>query len=789
MGTTTKHSSGLAASLRRPEQVLLAVVWAGFALILVTPFIVTPETIFPFVVGKALFSRTLIEIVVGCWALLALFNPAYRPPRSRLLILLAVVLGISVLAACFGVSMQRSLWSNYERMQGLVDQAHWFALAVVLVSVVRTPSQWRLLLNLNLGGGLAMALLVIALNHGVRLPFYSDILVIYPDIPATQRPPPGFDMDRRALGTLGNSTYLSAYMLVHLVVAVGFLARSFVPAAPTAPAPLPEKRGKRRRQQVPPAGKNSPDMLWAARLFWGTTALLSLWVLFLSGSLGGLAGLGMALAFLAAAYSYLAHSRPVQRVADGATGFLSCAILLALILSLPFGDLRSSSNVLLKRLGKMVASRVGSYENAPKRTAAESASARIVAWESGLAGFADRPLLGWGPENFIVVFGRYIKGEVDIEIHDYAHAKLVEVLATTGTLGLLGYLALWGFLFYAALRAAKGAESKDQTLILFVGAALAGYFVQKQVLFDTTTGSLQYILLLAFVANLEAQNSREKSWIRLSISSRIDRLGRKVAVGHWARAVLALAAVGLVGVGLNANHSIHSTASGLNEIMSVEDQTIDQVVEHFEWLTAEFEPLANLPRTLLFENVVLQWQRIYMHRNEAKKLLALVDAQAAQAVRSEPENWLIHGALAELYETVAATNPEYQEYWMSHRKKSRVLIDSADYTVYWSQNSLLYVNKGTNGCGEEPKGEAPDVQFFVHVYPANANVLQGDRFKYGFDSFDFLFWRDGFEISGQCLYRVEFPAYAIDHIRTGQYVPGAGRLSDKRLNFRNFFRR
>ena len=34
------------------------------------------------------------------------------------------------------------------------------------------------------------------------------------------------------------------------------------------------------------------------------------------------------------------------------------------------------------------------------------------------------------------------------------------------------------------------------------------------------------------------------------------------------------------------------------------------------------------------------------------------------------------------------------------------------------------------------------------------------------------------------LYKVEFPPYDIDYIEIGRYVPGAGRLSDKRFHFR-----
>ena len=68
----------------------------------------------------------------------ALSRPGYEPPRSWLLVLVGAGLGVSLVSACRGLSVQRSLWSDFERMQGVVDQAHWCALAVVL----RTPREW-----------------------------------------------------------------------------------------------------------------------------------------------------------------------------------------------------------------------------------------------------------------------------------------------------------------------------------------------------------------------------------------------------------------------------------------------------------------------------------------------------------------------------------------------------------------------------------------------------------------------------------------------------------------------
>ena len=81
------------AAPRRHEQALRAGILGGIVLLLLTPLVVTPGTIFPFVVGKAIWSRSVIEVVFALWVLLAVTTPSYRPPRSWLLLLLAAGLG------------------------------------------------------------------------------------------------------------------------------------------------------------------------------------------------------------------------------------------------------------------------------------------------------------------------------------------------------------------------------------------------------------------------------------------------------------------------------------------------------------------------------------------------------------------------------------------------------------------------------------------------------------------------------------------------------------------------
>ena len=129
---------------------------------------------------------------------------------------------------------------------------------------------------------------------------------------------------------------------------------------------------------------------------------------------------------------------------------------------------------------------------------------RFVSWEAGLAGFAERPVLGWGPANYMAPFGRYVGASgADLPTNDHAHNVLIEVAATKGLAGFAAYLAIWGLTFAVVLRAARGAEPREQAFALFAGAALLGQFVQSQALFGTASSALQYTLLMAVAVGLE----------------------------------------------------------------------------------------------------------------------------------------------------------------------------------------------------------------------------------------------------------------------------------------------
>ena len=93
----------------------------------------------------------------------------------------------------------------------------------------------------------------------------------------------------------------------------------------------------------------------------------------------------------------------------------------------------------------------------------------------------------------------------------------------------------------------------------------------------------------------------------------------------------------------------------------------------------------------------------------------------------------------------------------------------SDFDVYLIGNELTYF--------KEPCVPADtDRRFFLHVVPADVDDLPRHRKLHSFDNLDFN-GRRKFEIfDGKCLVIIPLPDYAIVSIRTGQYVPGEGRV-------------
>ncbi len=95
----------------------------------------------------------------------------------------------------------------------------------------------------------------------------------------------------------------------------------------------------------------------------------------------------------------------------------------------------------------------------------------------------------------------------------------------------------------------------------------------------------------------------------------------------------------------------------------------------------------------------------------------------------------------------------------------------SSFDVYLIENKLTYV--------KEPCAPADtELPFFLHIIPADANDLPGDRRQYGFDNLDFRYDArgDAMVFGGKCIAQRSLPDYPIARIRTGQYNPDEDRV-------------
>ena len=621
----------------------VAGIGAGIAVLLALPFVFYPATAFPFVTPKALFSRTLIELVFVFWVVLALRHRSFAPPRSVLLALLGAGVAVSLAASLAGVGSERSLWSHYARQGGLVDGLHWLALAAVLASSVRTARGWRRLLALQTGVGLALALLAVSRARGVELPWLGLI-------PERNFPRIGV--------TIGNAAWLGWYMAVHLWIALGLVARSFLVAA-----------------QARPGGAGPASAArWGARVFYLAAAVLGLWALALSGSMAALAAVGAGALFAGAGWAFATAGRMrlAALAATGAiagAGVLSAVLVLAPALDLHRGDPPAAAPV---RPGPADWAMGGAGAENPlagrmthPAAVASAMTRRLAAWEAGLEGIAQRPLLGWGPENFIVAFGRHAAGAAeDLEVHDRAHNLLIEEAVGAGVPGLVLHVLLWSVLFTVVLRAARTMAAGDRALVLCIGASAAAHFTVGQLQLSMATSALQFTVLFAFAVHLEARAGGRPAWLAARPSGRA-----KGRAGRGLRALVLVAALGVVAAGLHSNIAIGRGASALYLA-----ETSGRFMHHLGRAIDAFAPLANTPRAILFENLAGNWRVLRRERpEEALRLLAWADREAESAVRAEPANWRLRHSLVRLYATVSSTEPAYSARARHHLARARTL--------------------------------------------------------------------------------------------------------------------
>lgn len=410
----------------------------GIALVPFISFIVAgngllfPSMFFPFITGKNFAFRILVEILLLAYVLLALKEPKYRPRSS---VLMWIALGFVLwmgLATFFSVDGIKSFWSNFERMDGYVTVLHAFAFFVIVGAVLTAEKWWDAFFRVSVGASMVQGLYAL-----LQL---THVLAI-----SSQSGP-------RIDTTFGNAIYVAVFMLFNVFITLYLLVRD--------------------RRSV-----------WLQSVY-GIALVLQLVAIFYSQTRGALLGVLGGLLVAGIYIAWRATEPQWKTVRRWSFGLLGGLVILAGL----FFALKDSSFV----RNSATLNRVASISFADKTT-----QARFTIWrDMAIPGAMEKPVFGWGQENFSYVFNKYyVPSMYDQEQwFDRTHNEFLDWLVSGGVPAFLLYLGLFIFAAWAIIRS----ELSVPEQAAFLGL-LAAYGFSNLTVFHDLLSFVYFFIVLAFL--------------------------------------------------------------------------------------------------------------------------------------------------------------------------------------------------------------------------------------------------------------------------------------------------
>ena len=401
---------------------------------------------FPYITGKNFTFRILTEILFGLYILLAIRDPKYRPRSSWLLWAVGAFVLWMGLATALSVDPAKSFWGNFERMDGYITVLHLFMYFIMAGAMLTAEKWWERFFQVSVSASILQgAIAVMQFTHTFGLT-------------------PSSQSGGRADGTFGNATYLAVYMLFNLFITLFLIANT-----------LKEKNALR----------NSRVIL----AFYGLATVLQFFGLFFTETRGTILGLvgGLIIAALFIVVRGKAEGQGAKILRNASFGLLG----LILVLGAAFLALKDTSFI----RNTPTLSRIASISLEDKTT-----MSRFIIWSMALKGVAEKPVFGWGQENFSYVFNKYYDPNMYAQEQwfDRAHNEFIDWLVAGGAPAFLLYFSFFLLASWAIVRS-KDLSVPEQAVLL---GALAAYTFNNLFVFDNLLSLVYFYIVLAFAHSM-----------------------------------------------------------------------------------------------------------------------------------------------------------------------------------------------------------------------------------------------------------------------------------------------
>jgi tetratricopeptide (TPR) repeat protein/O-antigen ligase len=412
------------------KNILLYTTIIGLFIIPFIAFFVPDGMFFPFISGKGFAFRILVEILFGLYAMLCIIVPEYRPKFSWITKSILFFAGAVLVADLLGVNVYKSLWSNYERMEGFVLIFHLVLYYIVAIGVLRTAKKWYQFFNISIGASVLMSI------YGV--------LQLLGKLTINQG---GVRLD----ATFGNASYLAIYLVFNIFLSLYFLFK--------------------------------PDTQKWQKWLYGVIAVFESWILYFTATRGAILGLigGLFLSAIIVAL-FEKNNKKLRKVAYG-------TLIAAIILVAGFVGVRNTSFVqkspVLSRFASMGLDELQSQ-------------GRYYVWPMAVKGFLERPIFGWGQENFNFVFNKNYDPRMwnQEQWFDRAHDIFLDWLIAGGLVGLLAYASMFVALLYCIWKKNSGMSVTEKSLL---SGFIAAYVFNNIFVFDNLISYILFFSVLGYV--------------------------------------------------------------------------------------------------------------------------------------------------------------------------------------------------------------------------------------------------------------------------------------------------
>ena len=219
--------------------------------------------------------------------------------------------------------------------------------------------------------------------------------------------------------------------------------------------------------------------------------ILAIFGMFFSGTRGSMLGLVAGMGVAALGYIVVLRDFPKTRkilIGVAATGVA--------IISLLYVFRQTSFVLSIPAVNRTINTSFASIKNSP----------RWIAWGVAVESWKEKPVFGWGPNNFFYAFNAHYNPK-SLEFgygetwFDNAHNIIMNTLAVQGAVGLASYL----FIFFAAIITLVLARRKKilEPHIVVIGISfLVAHLTQNVTVFENPTSYLYFMFWLAMVGNL-----------------------------------------------------------------------------------------------------------------------------------------------------------------------------------------------------------------------------------------------------------------------------------------------